>query len=78
MRNTLPLRRPPGGGEHAFALGLEIDLNSFNIAEQFLRRAGFEHGDSSGVSARVKHCDGMAYLSVSAFGFLFCVLVYMT
>ena len=54
-------------GEHAFALGLEIDINCFNVATQFLRRAGLGQGALSGVSARVEQCDAEAYLKVGYF-----------
>ena len=49
----------------AFALGLDIDLNSYNIARHFLRRGGFERDEAHcGVSARVELCDAMLYLNV--------------
>ena len=49
----------------AFVLGLEQDLDPYNIASQILRRGGFERDEAHGVSARVERCDAKLYLSVS-------------
>ena len=45
-------------------MGLEEDLDPYNIASHILRRGGFRRDEAHGVSARVEHCDAKLYLSV--------------